>query len=552
MIAIRGERVYLGLTLAAICAALSVHADQPIVENYVGRQIPTAMVARNLDRGSGFWRPVLDTAPFPNRFLVEPPIYARLVAWVKAGISSGRDRLGWPPLATVWEVAGRWTSALMTTLGAAAFYGLIRRHDGAVGSLLALGAFGMMPVTLRFGRAFQPDATMLGFVLVGMAGWQAFQEGGRVASAWLGGVALATGLALKVTSAWVLLPFVLLVARWPLAVRLGVGVAMLLPAAAWYGSVWGAVGSGSVAGVGTPGSRASADNAAIWLQTLSPLGWSHLATWDAVGRNLCSRAFTPVGFGLAVGGFILVRPRPSPDRLWLGWLLGCGLAIVALGAKWHHGYYWLVLAPPAAVGVSRALVGLTRLGRWGRAGSAVLAVAFVGSCGVWSASTWRTPTEWTSIRAAGARIAAEVPPDALLIAPEAVLFYADRPGLRLEFSPDAVRRAAGEWGDPIPLDRANSGPLALVDFYRDHDAGDPTARIGRSRSMTLPSRLTARVVADVGSADRDPRRLRWRAALRGQPGVDVRLDEPNLILARLPPSVPRAEDRRAEPSPPRP
>ena len=30
--------------------ALAAKAGQPIVENYVGRQVPTAMVARNLER----------------------------------------------------------------------------------------------------------------------------------------------------------------------------------------------------------------------------------------------------------------------------------------------------------------------------------------------------------------------------------------------------------------------------------------------------------------------------------------------------------------------
>ena len=49
--------------------------DQPIVENYVGRQVPTATVAAQLERGSGFLRPLLDTALFPNYFLVEPPVY---------------------------------------------------------------------------------------------------------------------------------------------------------------------------------------------------------------------------------------------------------------------------------------------------------------------------------------------------------------------------------------------------------------------------------------------------------------------------------------------
>ena len=62
-----------------------LNPEQPIVENYVGRQMPTAMVARNLDRGSGFMRPQLDTAPFPNYFLVEPPIYEIWCVRLEAG-----------------------------------------------------------------------------------------------------------------------------------------------------------------------------------------------------------------------------------------------------------------------------------------------------------------------------------------------------------------------------------------------------------------------------------------------------------------------------------
>ncbi len=71
----RGQGWLPGVLLAAVFLIRIIRIDQPIVENYVGRQIPTAMVARNLERGSGLLRPRLDTAPFPNYFLVEPPVY---------------------------------------------------------------------------------------------------------------------------------------------------------------------------------------------------------------------------------------------------------------------------------------------------------------------------------------------------------------------------------------------------------------------------------------------------------------------------------------------
>src|SRR3954468_10216460 len=102
------------MAIVFVVALRMVHADQPIVENYVGRQVPTAMVARNLELGSGFLRPQLDTAPFPNLFLVEPPIYEQLVVAARRVIPRPREWIG------------RCISALATGLAAWGLFGLAR------------------------------------------------------------------------------------------------------------------------------------------------------------------------------------------------------------------------------------------------------------------------------------------------------------------------------------------------------------------------------------------------------------------------------------------
>src|SRR5262249_9055762 len=124
-----GERIALIGLLLATFALRAVRADQPIVENYVGRQIPTAMVARNLEPGSGFLGPKLDTRPFPNYFLVEPPIYALWSVVL-------RQRTG-----LALEPAGRLLSALATVLGTWGLYGLARRREGPAVAILAVAAF---------------------------------------------------------------------------------------------------------------------------------------------------------------------------------------------------------------------------------------------------------------------------------------------------------------------------------------------------------------------------------------------------------------------------
>src|SRR5260370_24793456 len=76
--------IALGILLGLTFLVRAVALDQPIVENYVGRQIPTAMVARNIERGSGFLNPSLDVAPFPNLFLIDPPVYATAVVGLRS------------------------------------------------------------------------------------------------------------------------------------------------------------------------------------------------------------------------------------------------------------------------------------------------------------------------------------------------------------------------------------------------------------------------------------------------------------------------------------
>src|SRR5206468_9544364 len=97
-----------------------IRLEQPIVENYVGRQVPTAMVARNLERGSGFFYPQLNTAPFPNYFPVEPPAYQLLAIGLRR-MTGGSLEL---------EVAGGIVSAAATALAARGPFGLVLSRGG--------------------------------------------------------------------------------------------------------------------------------------------------------------------------------------------------------------------------------------------------------------------------------------------------------------------------------------------------------------------------------------------------------------------------------------
>jgi hypothetical protein len=485
---LRSRLVLVGALLAAVGIRL-IRLDQPIVENYVGRQVPTAMVARNLERSSGFFWPRLDTEPYPNYFLVEPPVFQIAVVGL-------RRASGWG-----LESCGRAASALATALGAWALFGLIQRRDEEQAALAATLAFTLFPITLRYGRAFQPDALMLGAVLAGLECWDRARQ--RSTWWWLlpGWLFLAIGFAAKITSAFVLVPLALGVEKRPRGIGTLLAASALLPVLSWY--VWA---NHLVESSG--GSRASAENRAIWLAVL---GFSALAQRETLAhlwRFLVVRAFTPAGLALGVWGLCLRRGAQQRPEIWRAWAVAALVMMALLAEKLHHEYYWLCLAPAVAAGLGRAWV---KLMAWSHGLACAVALAVLGSSLVLARSTWQTPGEWKDLRTAALQVQKVVPSEARVVAPEPLLFEADRRGCRLEVTPRASARAAAEW--PGQSGGEIMGPLDLIDFYRTRGAW---------------------FLADVGPEPGDTRRIALHQEIRRR--YKVLIDSSSVIIADLNPS----------------
>jgi Dolichyl-phosphate-mannose-protein mannosyltransferase len=478
----------LGVVVVTVFVRL-IRLDQPIVENYVGRQVPTAMVARNLERGSGFLRPRLDVAPIPNYFMVEPPLYQLAVV--------GLRRLSGCRL----EPCGRILSAAATALGVWALFGLIRRRDGERTALVGVIAFSLLPITVRYGRAFQPDALMLGAILAGLEFWERSERGrGRW---WLlpGWIFLAVGFAAKITSAFVLVPLVVGIIGRPKLRKTLLAASALVPVLLWY--LWAnhVVESGG-------GSGASAENRAIWLAVPGISALGNPETLKSLWRFLVVRAFTPPGLLLAAWGLWVRQTFDDPPDIWRVWA-GMALLIMALLAeKLHHEYYWLCLAPVVAAGIGRAW---TRLADRHRGLAWILALILVGSSVFLVRSTWQTPGEWREIETAAAKIQEVVPADQWLVAAEPLLFQADRRGCRLEITPRSAARAASEWR-PEP-GAVVASPADLIDFYQSRGA---------------------RFVADLAPEPGDARRIALHEEIRRR--YKVLRDDPSVIIAELDPS----------------
>ncbi len=463
----------------------AVNASQPIVENYVGRQVPTAMVARNLERGSGLLWPQLDTAPFPNYFVVEPPLF-------ELAVVAGKRATG-----LSLPEAGRILSAVMTTLAAWGLFDLVQRRSGRRVALLALAAFAVLPLTIRYGRAFQPDASMLGALVAGLACWDRFRAGSRWHWLLAGWSLLALGFAIKITAGFLLIPLVLVVVRNRRSLEMVAAGSTLLPAILWY--MW----ANHLLEAGG-GSRAAGDNRAIWLGLLGSPAIFKPDTLRFVASTLFVRAFTPLGASLALVGFWIRRQGGGGrDRLWSIWGTSALAAMAVLAQKLHHEYYWLPLAPVVAMGIGTALEWIARKRM---AAAMTLGAALLGLSALQVHSTWQTPAEWTGLEVAARTVSDTIPDDAWIAGPEALLFQADRRGCRMEWTGSAARRAAGEWSSQPEV----NSPLELIEYYRSQGA---------------------RYFADLGSRNDDSPRKGLHDAVRRRYKVIV--DRPDVIIADL-------------------
>lgn len=475
------ERWILGAILALAFGLRAIHPYQPIVENYVGRQIPTAMVARNIQRTGMFFRPSLDTLPSPNYFVIEPPLYAATVARL-----SSLTRL---PI----EPTGRLVSALGVVLACWGLYGLARPREGIATALLAIATFALFPVMIRYGRAFQPDSLMLGLVLVGMWGWdRAIREDGRpwLAASWL---VLAIGLAMKAISAYLLLPLLIPLirrGRYPMAVLL---LATLLPATLWYGWAYYLVSNTRI------GSGAQAQSFEIWRSALfSTALWSGNRLSNLI-RFVTIRCFTPLGSVMGVLGWFT---RPAVDPFWATWAIGLAGMFLVVSGKIHHEYYWMAAAPLLAIGLSRSLVAYARQGKWFWFGT--FSLTYVVASLALSLSTFQTPREWQGIERLG-RIVRDEPDTGRIVAQEAVIYYCDTTGYRLEFDTDAVSRAADEFVAHSPGERAASDAV-----------GEPQTARDALDLIDLYLRPSSQIRV-IGLEDDDPKHVALREALRHDP-----------------------------------
>lgn len=457
------SRLFSMMTVLILAGVLGVrawfeiaHIDQPIFEGYVGRQIPTAMVARDLVRDGSFFCPRLQTGPFPSWFLIEMPVYAQAVAWLE-----------WPTGFPVPR-CGRLVSLFSLILATAALGDLARRRYGLQAALWSAIFFLAWPVTIRYARACQPDMLSLALFLIGAACRRRADDSiarDRMDDIFptLAWHALALALASKVTLAPLLIGLAYPgIASKPRHTNVAFLTSTLAPALAWYGwAAWLTFFDPAHT------SGQSADGFAFWLSAPGPVSLFSISNLRAIAANILARAWTPAGAAL----WILVPKLWKTDPAVRRWSIALACWFVVVGGKAHHGYYWLVPAPLLAIlgGSFMARIDTshgesTLLFRATARHLGIAAGGLTAALGLFMAlDTYRTPPEWQPLTGDVSRIRTWInsTPGRPLVSHEAAIFAIDRPGLRWEWSAPAQRRAAAAFGKKLD----GESPPALLDFY---------------------------------------------------------------------------------------
>lgn len=336
-----GKTLICFLAVFAIAMAVRlVNLNQPLVDGFIDRQVHTAMMARNIARGESILYPQIDIGPFPSYYMLEFPGYAALAGFVA-------DITGLP-----LDIVGRSLSAFCLALACLFLMDLVRRREGLRVACLAAVAMALMPVTIRYGRAFQPDSMMLCSLIAAVWCADRWAQGGKWFMLIAASVLTGYALLLKVISAYVLVPLFYLVWErcgwrfWRSPLVLTALMIAALPSLWWYFHAY-EVASG-LATVSTP----------FWKlhKWFAPDRLVQESTYRQLAFFIGLRVLTPVGLILAAVG-LAVR---SPNRLFHIWSLGLITYIPILARKLDHEHYYFAIVPVAAVFIARALAVLYR------------------------------------------------------------------------------------------------------------------------------------------------------------------------------------------------
>jgi 4-amino-4-deoxy-L-arabinose transferase-like glycosyltransferase len=401
----------------------------PLLEGAAGKQTHTAMVARNLYRGTSSWtRPRVDDIGHPGYFLKEAPILPTVAA-------GAYTLLGGPS-----EWVGRLLPTIAWLLVTPAVVAIAASFAGGVTPLVAGVWFAIAPLGVVYSRAFMTDAAAVAAAVLALRaalGWRREPRRDRALA-----TALWTALALllKLHAALWIGPAVATLALWPdgppRRARVRFLLTMILAgavAAPWYVHAWSVHRDYPIPGAMT---------AAGWVD---PSLWWRPELYRTILAQELWMVFTPVGLVLAALGVLDRRRGGAAWASLLAWSAGVILQCVIFATRLFDEparrteYYHLAMVPIAAIWIGLGFARLLDLLSWRpllRAGAgAIVVLAALGLAARATVEALTIAPEYAKLIEDCAAVQRATAADAEIAVvadrPGTVHYYCDRRGLTL-------------------------------------------------------------------------------------------------------------------------
>ena len=326
-----------------------LYITAPLLDAHRWRQVDTAAIARTFyEERFNPLRPEANWGGAQGAVESEFPLLPALAAALYTAFGPN-------------EVWGRLVVVAFSLASVWLTYVLGRQLLDQAGGLAAATLVAVSPAAVFYGRAFMPDSLMICFSLAALVGVVKYTATGSTRALVAASVALGLTILVKLPGVLVLAPIAAVLWRtrgWQAVRDRRLWLALAVPvgvAAAWY---WHAyqlyLETGLTFGViGTTKTYPAFVATSEWTTAFSK--WSSLTLltsgelYDLMLSRLYFLHLTPVGFALALFGFVLWRSRPW--RLVVdAWLAAMVLFILAAGyGHMGHDYYQLPLVPICAM-----------------------------------------------------------------------------------------------------------------------------------------------------------------------------------------------------------
>ena len=251
----------------------------------------------------------------------------------------------------VHETIGRAISLFFATISFPVFYLLVKQFFGRRAAFIALGFYLISPLNIYYTRTFQPESAMIFFSIAMLYFFVRWLEGESKRDFIWAVIFANLAFLVKIPSLILAIPlFYLAWCRYRTALFyektlwLFVGLILPLPLL-WYSHAF------SLAYANYPYNMFGDKEWAL-RRTLNTLVMGEF--YKIVGLNIVTVVLTPIGFLMALGGFLIPVSFKGGMGLFHIWMIAIVLyMLIGAWGNMTFGYYQLPLIPPATALIGR-------------------------------------------------------------------------------------------------------------------------------------------------------------------------------------------------------